>query len=304
MSDTSVEKRIGIAFGGGGARGFAHLGVIRAFREHSRIEPTFLSGTSAGSIAAACYAAGLDQDLLEETAADFTWFQHVISLAETTKYMLSLRREGGLLSNTALEQTINALIEERTFDDLDKELAVVAVDLDQHIRAVFTSRKIAATLSQEVLDEYLPIPQNGKSGFVTRVITDVPVGVAVRASCTVPGLFHPVEVEDMRLVDGGIIDQVPVNVVKAMGAGFTFGISLGLAMIVVQHNTAFNTLSKTIEAMAIPQIRRSLDMADIGFQVTDIERQSPIKLKQTNLIEQGEADMLNHLRKIPWLYKK
>jgi hypothetical protein len=72
-------------------------------------------------------------------------------------------------------------------------------------------------------------------------------------------------------------------------------------MVADQISTAFTTLNKTIESLAIPQIRKSLDLADIGFQIAHIENKSPIKLHQMDLIDQGEQEMLHYVSTVDWL---
>ena len=301
-----TNTRIGIAFGGGGARGYAHIGVLRALRAKSSTLPTMAAGTSAGALIAACYAAGIPQERLEKSAGEFGWFQHVISLSDTTKHVLSLHSDGGLLSNAALADTINTFLDGKGFDELPIDLAVIAADLDKRVRVIFTSKSVAERLAEKKntleLENYLQVPDVFKNGFTTKIISNInDIGLAVRASSAVPGVFQPVEINGYHLVDGGILDQIPVDVVRAMGSRHVIGVSLGMAMIIERKLTAFNIFSKTIEALAIPQIRKSLDLADLGFQITQIEKASPIKLHQMDLIDQGEADMLQYMKTVDWL---
>jgi NTE family protein len=297
-----MKSRVGIAFGGGGARGYAHIGVLRALRNKATVLPEIAAGTSVGSIFATCYAADIPQKVLEKQAEEFGWFQHVISLADTTKRVLRLRSEGGLLSNATLGETVNTMVEGRGFDDLPVDLAVAAVDIDKRVRVIITSKRAAERIDMDPLYRYLTPPANGLNGFKTEIITDVEsIGLAVRASCAVPGVFQPVEIGDYLLVDGGVVDQVPVDAVLALGAEKAIAVSLGMALVVDQVNSAFSTMSKIIESLAIPQIRKSMDLADLAFQITEIERRSPIKLHQMGLIDQGEMDMLRSMEKVDWL---
>ncbi|NQT59319.1 MAG: patatin-like phospholipase family protein [Bacteroidetes bacterium] len=304
MHETDNYPQVGLALGGGGARGYAHVGVLKALRAKAKNLPVCIAGTSAGAIIAACYAAEVPQSILEKSAEDFGWFQHVISISDTTKHVLKLRREGGLLSNAALADTMNTLLGGRGFDDLPIDLAVTASDLDKRVRVIFTSKYMAGKLKQnsEELENYLLPPDKFRNGFTTEIISDMTdIGLAVRASSAVPGVFQPIEISGYHLVDGGVLDQVPVDVAKAMGASHTIGVSLGMAMVVEQMSSAFTTFNKTIEALAIPQIRKSLDLADLGFQISHIENKSPIKLHQMDLIDQGEREMLNYMNTVDWL---
>ena len=304
MCEIDNYPMVGLALGGGGARGYAHIGVLRALRESAENLPVVAAGTSAGALIAACYAAQIPQQILEKSAGDFGWFQHVISISDTTKHVLKLRREGGLLSNAALADTMNTLLHGRGFNDLPIDLAVTASDIDKRVRVIFTSKRAAENLKKNMkeLYDFLPLPDAFRNGFTTEIISDIDdIGLAVRASSAVPGVFQPVEISGYHLVDGGVLDQVPVDIVRAMGSSHTIGVSLGMAMVVEQMSSAFTTFNKTIEALAIPQIRKSLDLADLGFQIAHIEKKSPIKLHQMDLIDQGEQEMLHYMSTVDWL---
>jgi len=288
-------KRIGIAFGGGAVRGIAHIGALRALQNRPRYLPSIAAGTSAGSIVAALYAAGLKQEKLEELVREFDWFHHVISLSDTVHRVID-KRQGGLVSNAKLGNTMNALLEGRSFDDLEIDLAVVATDLENRRRVIFTSRGVAKRLIQKELTQFLPEPTDSLPGCVTEIISDCKdIGMAVRASCAVPGVFMPVRVQGMRLLDGGLVDQVPVDVVRAMGANVTIGISLALAFIPQKFKSTPSILSGMVGMLGVQQLRKNLDRADIGFQIQGIDRRSLIDPKQLDLLDIGESNMNERL---------
>jgi len=101
----------------------------------------------------------------------------------------------------------------------------------------------------------------------------------------------------MHLVDGGLVDQTPVDVVRAMGATFSVGVSLALSFMPARMEHVFDALSGTVGMLGIHQLRKSLDLADIGFQVTGIDNRSPVKPHQTDLIAIGERDMNEYLHR-------
>jgi NTE family protein len=284
-------NRIGVAFGGGGARGLAHVGVLRALRAHSRWLPSMVAGTSAGSITAALYAAGIPQERIESEASEFHWFRHVIRLSQTVKAAGHGHR-GGLISNATLAQTVNSLIGNIGFDDLTIDLAVVAADLEHHRRVIFTSARVAERIRRRELERFLPAPAEERPGCETLIVSDLPdIGLAVQASCAVPGIFQPVKIRGMRLWDGGVVDQVPVDVVRAMGADFTFGVSLSLSFLPRKVDRALSAMSAMIGILGVHQLRRSLDLADVGFQIPGIDRRSMIDTGQRDLIDLGEREM-------------
>jgi NTE family protein len=283
-------KRLGVAFGGGGARGFAHVGILRSLRKRG-LEPGIVAGTSAGSIAAVLYAAGIPQPTIEAEITDFDWFAGVIDLTATVRNLVNHRR-GGLLSNSKLRDTVNRLVGGRTFDDLEIALAVTATDIEGRRRVIFTSRRVAARLRWKELHRILPPPAPSKPGIETIVLSDFgDIGAAVSASCAIPGLFQPVSIGGLALLDGGLTSQVPVDVVRAMGARVTVGVSLGMAYMPDHVTNAASALSGMLATMGVHQLRRSLDLADLGFQIQGIEHRSMLDAHQLDLIALGERDM-------------
>jgi NTE family protein len=284
-------SKIGVAFGGGGARGLAHVGVLRALHRRKEYLPKIVAGTSAGSIVAALYAGGLTQEEIENAARNFDWFHNVINFSDTVKNALEMKR-GGLVSNEKLGRTIKDLIQGKSFKDLEIDLAVTATDIENRRRVIFTSPGVAERMNTSVLSRFLPERTESKPGCSTVVVSDYDdVGTAVRASCAVPGVFLPVEIGDMRLLDGGLIDQVPVDIIKAMGADFTIGISLSMTQMTHGISNMASVFSGMISLLGIYQLRKSLDLADIGFQVSGIDKRSTIDPKQFDLIDIGEKDM-------------
>lgn len=286
---------VGIAFGGGAARGIAHMGALRAIRNRPEFLPTIVAGTSAGSIVASLYAAGLDQGQMETLANDFDWFRDVVSLSDTVRRVFDSRR-GGMISNAQLGRQMDELVGGRSFDDLDVDLAIVAMDLENRQRVIFTSRRVAGRMNPEELQRFLPEPTDRMPGCGTRIVTDCEtIGLAVRASCAVPGVFVPVEMQGMRLVDGGVVDQVPVDVIKAMGARLSIGISLALAFLPQRLNNTVSIMSGMVGILGLQQLRKNLESADIGFQIRGIDRRSLVRPRQAELLEMGEKDMAEWL---------
>lgn len=278
-----------IALGGGGARGIAYAGVVRALARYPRLAPHCVVGTSVGSLAGALLASGAPAEQIQRFSEELDWFSHVIELKDLLHWDRS--SAAGLVSNRKLGDIVNQRLDGRSFDDLPIDLAVVAADLEHRTRVIMTSRRLAARLDHGVLEAFLPAPENGLPGIETIVISNVSdVGLAVRASCAVPGVFRPVVVAGRKLLDGGLVDQTPADVAQASGARFTVAVSLGLAFISQGLSTPLHSLSSTIGILGMPQLRRSLDLADIGFEISGIRERSAVKAHQTDLIEIGDRD--------------
>ncbi len=292
----AMSKSIGIALGGGGARGLAHVGVMKALEKEADLRPTVFAGSSAGSIVGALFAAGLSQSVVEQRTGRLQWFRDVIRLSDTVRHIFE-GLHGGVVSNDKLGDTLNELLDHRSFDQLPYDLAVLASDLESRTRVIFVAKRVAERIKQGPLKEFLPPPDYNKPGVETVIVSDVDdVGLAVRASCAVPGVFMPVKIAGMNLVDGGIFDQVPVDVLRAMGPDVCIGVSLGIGFQSGQYANAIQVLGATISYLGVHQIRKSLDMADLGFQISGIDCRSPVREGQRDLIAIGEKDMKEHLQ--------
>jgi NTE family protein len=288
-----MKNVLGVALGGGGARGLAHAGILRALRQKKMTGPRLICGTSAGSIFASLYAANLAQEDIENEALEFDWFRDVINLEDTLKQLFDAP---GLMSNARLAENINQLVGERGFDDLPVGLAVTATDLRHHRRVVFTSSSLAKRLDRKPLTSFLPEPTSTKPGCETVLIPGFDdLGLAVRASCAVPGVFKPVEIEGMELVDGGVLNQVPVDVARAMGATVVLGVSLGYSYLPSRVRGLIDVYAIASSLSGIHQIRRSLDMAEVGFQIPHIEERSAVQAHQPDLVEIGYQTMVEYL---------
>ncbi len=169
------RKKIGLALSGGAARGFAHLGVLKALTEHN-IPIDFISGTSAGSITGAAYASGLSVAEIAELGKKMGWFR-MSGFSYSPK---------GFLSNASMGEFLRANFPVQKFEDLVLPLAVVTCDLE-------TGEEVVLKNTGDLI-------------------------TAVRASCSIPGVFVPVEHEGRMLVDGGVIANVPTKAVKKLGA--------------------------------------------------------------------------------------
>ena len=170
---------IGLALSGGGARGLAHIGALKVL-ERENVPVDCLSGASMGGIIAATYAAGLSAADLEAEALRLTRPRHLLKLLDW-----SIPRHGLLTGSGVRSFLAEKLGEKLTFEDLSKPLGLTAVDL--------------------------------VSG-AELVLREGPVVDAVRATAGFPAVFEPVKMGDYRLVDGGVLNNIPVDVARQLGA--------------------------------------------------------------------------------------
>ena len=182
------RPRIGLVLGGGGARGLAHVGVLRVL-QREEIPIDLIAGTSMGGLLGALFAAGIPFEVVEEEIAQLGRLSEQIRLVDVSLTAAGLSVRGRRIYNFMAD----LLGDDLTFADLRLPLAMVATD----IRA-----------GREV------ILQGG-------LVID-----AVRATISIPGVFEPVELGDYRLVDGGVLDNVPVDVARGMGAERTIAVDV------------------------------------------------------------------------------
>jgi len=179
----TARPEIGLALGGGAARGIAHLGVLEVLEE-AGIRPDFVAGVSAGSVAGSLYCAGLPLAELMEWARGLQWDK----LGKVVRPRL-----GFFNIDRMAEYMDEHFLHGMTFDQLSIPFAALAADL----------------LTGEGV-----ILREGK------------VSWAVRTSCAVPGAFTPVVEGERVLVDGGLVNNLPVSVARAMGADYVIAVDL------------------------------------------------------------------------------
>ncbi len=176
-----MNKKIGLALGGGAARGLAHIGVLKALVENN-VPIDVIAGTSIGALVGACFAKDGEINTLEEIVLNIDWRQLALLLDPN----LALLKKG-FIHGEKIKELLCSIIGDMGFKDLRIPLRVIATDV---------------TTGKEVVI---------KSGSVAE---------AVRASISIPVIFTPVKFKNKFLVDGGIVNPVPVDVAKNMGAEF------------------------------------------------------------------------------------
>ena len=212
--------KIGIALSGGGVKGATHIGVLKALEENN-IKIDAITGTSIGSVIASLYAMGYNTD---EIFKLIKYFARSI-LKTDPKYLLTGFRSTksifgtGFISGEAIEDAIDEcarLKGVKYIKDLEMPIAIPAVDIKEGKEYVFTNR---------VLDKTKRLTKiMGKEGEYTTIaeekiqyITNIEIGKAVRASCSYPGIFSPFEYDECKFVDGGVLDNIPVEELKKLG---------------------------------------------------------------------------------------
>ena len=247
----TTRPRIGVAFGGGSARGLAHVGVVRWFEEH-HIPIDRVAGTSMGGLVGGAFCSGMSADdltaLLEKTDWDqmfgFTSFPFKnvrrkedariypsrIELGAKKGLTLPLALNSGQQVDFLLARIAGPYMTLSSFDDLPTPFRAVAVDLVSSQQIVLDAGSLAT---------------------------------AMRATMSLPGVFPPVEHDGHVLVDGGVLNNVPADVVRAMGADVVVAIDVSVMRDSGTRRSLVGLIGETLDVMMRANARASLKAADI-----------------------------------------
>ncbi len=177
--------RTGIALGGGGAKGLAHIGVLKVLQEHG-IVPDLVSGTSIGALIGALYCLHGNIKEVEEFALGF-------ENATLSPYLAPHPSSSGLISEKRIQAFLNGIFGCKRIEDLDRPFYCPATDIRRDKEVMF------------------------ERGSLQK---------AVRASISIPVIFKPVRLGNHYLVDGGLLNPVPVDVLKKNGSDFTIAVNV------------------------------------------------------------------------------
>ncbi|HAX43223.1 MAG TPA: hypothetical protein DCY80_11810, partial [Solibacterales bacterium] len=247
------RPKIGVAFAGGSALGLAHVGVLKWF-EQNRIPIDFIAGTSMGGLIGGMYATGSDAAEVEHFIAHIDWnealqvsvpFRHLSFRRKEDQreypntielgFKRRLRFPSGLSSGQGVSLLISRFAAQygdlASFNDLPTPFRCVAVDLVN---------------AREVVFDQGSLPE------------------ALRATMSLPGVFAPVRKDGMLLIDGGALNNLPVEAVRRMGADVVIAVALDLPKPSADElATLFGVARRSLSVMIIENERRNLGLADL-----------------------------------------
>jgi NTE family protein len=252
---------ITLALGGGGVKGFAHVGVIRAL-ERMGFQARGIAGTSAGGLIGAVYAAGINPDEIEERFSSF----------DQSKLYKRLPGDGpSLLGLGGLIKELNSVLGERTFKSLRIPFACTAVELE--------------------------------SGQLV-YIKDGNVKDAVLATIAVPGVFPPHAWNGRMMVDGGVLDPVPVGLARSLAPGLPV-VAVVLSPTMREWGASrtpprllyslpkFSQISKLRPAQSLNIFLRSVDIAGCHLTELHLQMEKPEVIIRPDVAHIGLIDKVN-----------
>jgi len=254
MEGNILKPKIGLALGSGGARGFAHIGVISVLRKYN-IPIDFIAGSSIGAMIGVLYGAGSNVERLYQIGKVFK-----------SKYYLDyVVPKMGFISGKRIKELIKVLTFGRKIEELDLPVAIIATDL-------YTGQKI--------------------------VFREGDIATAVRGSISVPGIFLPEKWNNKLLVDGGVVDRIPVSVAKEMGADLVFGVDVSPITVSNEVSTIFDVIMQSIEIMQHELVRNREIASDIMLR-PNINHYSSMNFNDLEkVIQAGEEEAEKNIEQI------
>ena len=283
------RPRVGLALSGGGARGIAHVGVLRILEE-MRIPVDCIAGTSMGAVVGGLYAAGLPLDELERLASEVDWDD---ALTDRPAFRdLPFRRK----------------------EDQHRYRTDIVLGLDKKGVALpgglWSGQKLEVLLQGHTLPvahiedfSRLPIPFHAVATDLETgqpvVLTHGKLPEAIRASMAIPGVFTPVELDDRVLVDGGISNNLPVNVARDLGADVVIAVDISEPLLTRENlNSPLLVLSQTLSFLTQGNMEAQRRAADILLQ-PDLEGFGFLDFDTPKgLIERGAQTPADRLRRL------
>ncbi|OQA91358.1 MAG: NTE family protein RssA [Elusimicrobia bacterium ADurb.Bin231] len=284
---------IGLALGGGGARGLAHIGVLKIFEE-AGIIPDMLSGTSMGALIGSMFASGMKTNEIEKRCTDFlnssiykdlkfehysgeeseNWLGKAIArLKQKALYYLSDLKIA-FIEKSSVESIVSYFIPDIEFGKLKIPFACVAVDIAKGEEVIF------------------------KTGSLRQ---------AVVSSMSIPGIMQPVKMDDKVLVDGGVLQMVPVTALRALGCEFAIAVDVSTKPDIMPYEkltSAFEVSKRSSDIVYYKLDREQLANADyvLSPAVKSIKWFEIKRLKECALL--GENETLKHINNIRIKSKK
>lgn len=246
---------IGLALAGGGLKGIAYIGAFKALKELG-VEVDYLSGTSSGSIFAALYAMDFNVDEIKQCAVEYYKTLTKINKMPLVRAGFSFMTSGvvkveGLTNGQLIQDMVQEIASQKNIvniSDIKIPFAIPTVDTISTKECIFLSKKF--NLQNDNVD----------------YIYDAPIGVAVRSSMSFPGIFTPCNFRNYNFVDGGTKDNLPVQILKDMGADVTLALSFKIDYYEPRENL-MAILLRVVDIFSLKDVRHAQDISTVAIEI-------------------------------------
>lgn len=244
------RPKIGLVLSGGGARGAAHIGVLRVLEELN-IPVDFIAGTSMGAIIGGLYAAGLSPDEIEAAMRDIDWDRVFIDAPPRQERSFRRKRDDDLYLvkkklgfNSGRVELPLGFIQGQKFNLILQKLSLRAAGVKNFDHLPTPFRAVATDI--------------GSGSEI--VIGTGSLAVAMRASMAVPGIFAPTQLDGRLLVDGGIVNNLPIDVARSMGADLVIAVDIATPLTAPgEINNVLSITDQLIKMMTTSNVSRQLE---------------------------------------------
>lgn len=246
---------IGLALAGGGMQGVAHIGAIKALEELG-IKPDYIAGTSSGSIFASMYAMGFTTEEMFETVDES--YKTLINVEKgpiikaIATYLIKKEiKIGGLIKGEKVEELVIKMADKKgikNISDIKMPLAIPTVD------TISTKECISMSKNYNLQDDDIDY------------IYDIPIGTAVRASMAFPGIYTTCNFGKYNFIDGGTKDNLPVKVLKDMGAEKVIALSFDITNYTPSDNI-LSILLRAVDIFSLKDVRKAQKQADLAIEI-------------------------------------
>lgn len=283
--------KVGIALSGGGIRGIAHAGVLQAL-ENNGINIEVIGGTSAGSMVASLYAMGYSPEeiymLFRKNAKKIVGTNSYPIITGIKSFMNKTTPTlDGFRNGKSIEEVFNELAKQKGIDTIEKiqmPIVMPTVDIMQSKEYIFTNK-----VPQKPIDS-------------SQYITDISVGKAVRASSSFPAVFNLCNIKKHAFMDGGALDNIPVNEVRKQGADKVIAVKFD-SDEVDERSNIMDIIMKTIDIMGNKISEENLESSDYILNVyTDKVGLLDIE-KLDKCFEYGYEAVIKNLEEIKQILK-
>jgi len=260
MAKKLFNTKIGVALGGGAAKGVAHIGVLKAL-EDAQVDINYIAGTSVGAMIAALYAFNVDIETIGDLARRLT-------MSKVTSFKLN---KTGFFSTESLKDLMLEYVGDVNIEDAEIPLSIVATDINSGEEIILTTGSVAD---------------------------------AVCASAAIPGIYIPVEINGRTLVDGGLVQNVPIEALQAAGAGVTIASHLNSVSHYSDITHVLDVMRNAFEIAVSQHTQDQLKEADllISMDLSDFSLRDNTE-RYDELFAIGHRAATIQLAKLVW-YKK
>ncbi len=269
------RPKVGLALSGGGARGMAHVGVLKALEEKN-IPIDYIAGTSMGSIVGGLYATGMSPEDLEWAIQSVNWEE---ALKPSAKRQLKDYRQKQEEKQYITDIEIG----------ISKDGAKSGTGLVGDHKVMLELQRLVGSFNEQNFNQF-PIPFKAVTTDLNAgepyVIDHGDLAMAMRASMAVPLVFGPVKHQDRMLVDGGILNNLPVDVVRDMGADIVIAVNISSPLAQVDEQSSVLAVTyQSVDVALVQNTKQSLKLADIVIQ-------PPLKGIDSSMFDRA-AEMIN-----------